>query len=506
MSHLSALQPLDEHNRKLQSNVHPPEWENPVPDGVYNMVVIGGGTAGLVTAAGAAGLGAKVALIERGLLGGDCLNVGCVPSKAILAAARRAAQVRDAEEFGIRVPEGVRIDFAAVMERMRRLRSDISPHDSARRFTEMGIDVFFGQGKFTGTGTIDVNGTELKFKKATIATGARAAAPTIPGLEEVEYLTNETLFSLTTIPKRFGVIGAGPVGVEMAQSFARLGSEVYLVESNGGILPKDDPEAGAAVRRALEKDGVTILSGGRKLRLEKKEGAEVKMIVDGENGYCVEVDRILVAVGRAPNVEGLGMEDVGIEFSKEGVSVNERLETTVKGIFAAGDVCSKYQFTHAADFLARTVIGNALFHARGKAGDLVIPWATYSEPEVGHVGVTPTEAGESGLEIDTFRQDLDGVDRAILSGETEGFVKIHVRKGSDRIVGATVVGPNAGDMIGEITLAMTQGIGLGKLKDVIHPYPTVGEAIRKVGDAYNRTRLTPTVKRWMDRWFAWSRR
>ncbi|MCG8603091.1 MAG: FAD-dependent oxidoreductase, partial [Verrucomicrobiales bacterium] len=283
MGHLSALQPLDEHNRKLQSNVHPPDWENPVPDGVYNMVVIGGGTAGLVTAAGAAGLGAKVALIERGLLGGDCLNVGCVPSKAILAAARRAAQVRDAEEFGIRVPEGVRIDFAAVMERMRRLRSNISPHDSARRFTEMGIDVFLGQGKFTGAGTIDVNGTELKFKKATIATGARAAAPSIPGLEEVEYLTNETLFSLTAIPKRFGVIGAGPVGVEMAQSFARLGSEVYLVESNGGILPKDDPEAGAAVTRALEKDGVTILSGGRKLRLEKKEGADVKMIVDGEN-------------------------------------------------------------------------------------------------------------------------------------------------------------------------------------------------------------------------------
>ena len=506
MTDFAPLEPLDEHNRKLRSQVHPPDWVNPKPEGKYNMVVIGAGTAGLVTAAGAAGLGAKVALIERSLLGGDCLNVGCVPSKAIIAAARRAAQIRDAKEFGIHVPDGFEIDFGAVMERMRKLRADISPHDSAERFRDLGIDVFLGQGKFTSANTITVDDAELKFVKATIATGARAAAPPIPGLDSVEYLTNETLFSLTEIPKRFGVIGTGPIGVEMAQSFARLGSEVFLVESTNGVLPKEDPDAGAIVRKALERDGVRILGNGRDLRVVSGSSGSVRMIVEGDKGYDIEVERLLVAVGRAPNVEGLGLEDIGIDFSQSGIVVDERLQTTVKGIYAAGDVCSKYQFTHAADFMARTVIGNALFLGRSKASRLVIPWATYCEPEVGHVGLTPKEAAEKGVEIDTFTQSLEGVDRAILSGETDGFVKIHVKKGKDEIIGATVVGPNAGDMIGEITLAMSQGVGLGQVKDVIHPYPTIGEAIRKVGDLYNRTRLTPKVKRWMEKWFAWSRR
>jgi pyruvate/2-oxoglutarate dehydrogenase complex dihydrolipoamide dehydrogenase (E3) component len=507
MSHLTPLQPLDEHNRKLQSNVHPTDWINPTPSETYNMVVIGGGTAGLVTAAGAAGLGAKVALIERSLLGGDCLNVGCVPSKAIIAAAKRAARVRDAAEFGVHVRGGVTVDFGAAMERMRKLRSDISPHDSAARFKELGIDVFIGQGKFTSATTIDVDGTELTFRKATIATGARAAAPAISGLDQVDYLTNETLFSLTEIPKRFGIVGAGPVGVEMAQSFARLGSHVFLVESADGILPREDPDAGALVRKALEIDGVTILQHGRELQLSPGEGGGVRLRVDAAGGGFDEtVDQILIAVGRAPNVEGLGLEDVGIAYSGAGVEVNDRLQTSVKNIYAAGDVCSRFQFTHAADFMARTVIGNALFFGRGKESNLVIPRATYCEPEVAHVGVNPKKAKEQGLEIDTFTQELSGVDRAILSGETEGFVRVHLKKGTDKIVGATVVGANAGDMIGELTLAMTNGIGLGKIAKTIHPYPTVGEAIRKVGDLYNRTRLTPKVKAIMEKWLRWSRR
>lgn len=507
METFEAAQPLDAHNQKLLENVHPSDWANPVPAGVYNMVVIGAGTAGLVTAAASAGLGARVALIERSLLGGDCLNVGCVPSKAIIEAARRAAVIRDSEEFGITVPDGVEIDFAAVMERMRKLRSDISPHDSARRFRELGVDVFLGQGKFTSANTIEVEGQELRFKRATIATGARAAAPPIPGLEEVDYLTNETLFSLTELPKRFGIVGAGPIGVEMAQSFARLGSEVYLVESSEGILPREDPDAGAAVRRALERDGVNVLCCGRDLELGRTEGGGVRMKVDAEGeGYDVEVDRLLVAVGRAPNVENLGLEEVGIRYGKDGVEVDDRLETSVKGIYAAGDVCSRFKFTHAADFMARTVIGNALFFGRGKASRLVIPWATYSEPEVGHVGLSPREIEEQGIEVDTFTQDLEGVDRAILAGETDGFVRVHVAKGTDRIVGATAVGPNAGDLIGEITLAMAQGIGLARVKDVIHPYPTIADAFRKTGDAYNRTRLTPRAAKLMGKWFEFLRR
>lgn len=506
MSHLIPLQPLDEHNQKLQSNVHPPDWVNPTPGGPYNMVVIGGGTAGLVTAAGAAGLGAKVALIERSLLGGDCLNVGCVPSKAIIAAAKRAAQVRDAADFGIQIPAGVTVDFGAAMERMRKLRSDISPHDSAQRFKDLGIDVFIGQGKFTSTNTIEVNGTELTFKKATIATGARASAPPIEGIESVDYLTNETLFSLTELPKRFGIIGAGPIGVEMAQSFARLGSGVFLVESSDGILPREDPEASEILRKSLERDGVHILCCGRDLKLQPGEGGGVRLTVETENGgYDETVDQLLVAVGRAPNVEGLGLDEIGVAYSKKGVTVNDRLQTTVKNIYAAGDICSNFKFTHAADFMARTVIGNALFLGRGKNSNLIIPWATYSEPEVAHVGVNPQTAQEEGIDIDSFTQEFSGVDRAILSGETEGFVKIHVKKGTDKIVGATIVGPNAGDMIGEITLAMKHKIGLGKIKDTIHPYPTIGEAIRKVGDIYNRTRLTPRVKAIMTKWLEWTR-
>ncbi|MCB1099815.1 MAG: mercuric reductase [Verrucomicrobiae bacterium] len=507
MKTLPQLQPFDIHNQKLESNVHPRGWKNPTPDGTYNMVVIGGGTAGLVTAAGAAGLGAKVALIERDLLGGDCLNVGCVPSKAIIAAARRAAQVRDAGEFGVNVPAGVTVDFCKVMERMRQLRADISPHDSAARFRDLGIDLYLGRGTFIDAHTIEVGGQKLKFKKACIATGARAAAPPIPGLNEVEYLTNENLFSLTELPKRFGIIGAGPIGCEMAQSFARFGSEVVLVESSGGILPREDPDAARIVQESLVRDGVKLLCCGKQLKLSKAEGGEVLLSVDADDrSYKEVVDQLLVAVGRAPNVEGLGLEAAGIAFTKKGVVVNDRQQTTNPDIYAAGDICSPYQFTHAADFMARNVLRNALFMGRAKASAMVIPWATYTEPEIAHVGLHEKDAKEKGIEIDTFTQRLSDVDRAILSGETDGFVRVHVEKGTDKLVGATVVGANAGDMIGELTLAMTNGVGLGKIANTIHPYPTVAEAIRKVGDLYNKTRLTPRVKNLMTRWLAWSRR
>ena len=504
---LPQLEPSDAHNQRLEANVHPPDWQNPVPDGTYNMVVIGGGTAGLVTAAGAAGLGAKVALIERELLGGDCLNVGCVPSKAILAAARRAAQVRDAGEFGVRVPDGVSVDFRMVMERMRRLRADISPHDSAKRFRDLGVDVYIGGGSFVDGNTIEVAGQKLKFKKACIATGARASAPPIPGLDKVDYLTNETLFSLTELPPKLGIIGAGPIGCEMAQSFARFGSEVALVEAAEGVLPREDADAARVVQSSLEHDGVRVLCCGKKLQLHCVEGGRKRMTVEaGSRGYDEVVDQLVVAVGRAPNVEGLGLEQAGIEYSNKGIVVNDRQQTSNPNIFAAGDICSPYQFTHAADFMARNVLRNALFLGRARASKLVIPWSTYTEPELAHVGLHEREAREKGIEIDTFTQKLDGVDRAILSGETEGFVRVHVRKGKDEIVGATVVGASAGEMIGEITLAMSNGIGLGKIANSIHPYPTVAEAIRKVGDLYNRTRLTPRVQSLMGKWLAWNRR
>ncbi|SFL79567.1 Pyruvate/2-oxoglutarate dehydrogenase complex, dihydrolipoamide dehydrogenase (E3) component [Desulfomicrobium norvegicum] len=505
--HSVKHEPRDEHNRTLESLVHPSGWTNPRPRPVYNLVVIGGGTAGLVCAAGAAGLGAKVALIERDFLGGDCLNFGCVPSKALLRAGRAAAAVRDAGEFGVHVPDGTRVDFGQVMERMRRLRASIAPNDSARRFRDLGVDVFLGQGRFTDAHTVEVGGERLSFVKAVVATGARAAAPPIEGLETVRYLTNETIFSLTELPGRLAVIGTGPVGCELAQAFARFGSEVLLIESSRGLLPKEDRDAAEVVRQALLKDGVKLLCCGKEVRVSGADGNKIRLVADSKAGsYDEVVDELLIAVGRKPNVEGLGLEEAGVAFSAKGVQVDDHLRTTNPDIFAAGDVCSPFQFTHAADFMARTVLRNALFKGRAKVSALTIPWCTYTEPEIAHVGLGERDAMEKGIAVDTFTRSLDEVDRAILEGHTDGFVRVHVRKGTDRIVGATIVANNAGDMISEISLAMTNGLGLGKIANTIHPYPTQGEAIRQVADAYNRGRLTPLVKSLFGYWLSWQRR
>jgi pyruvate/2-oxoglutarate dehydrogenase complex dihydrolipoamide dehydrogenase (E3) component len=503
MPELVQLLPADVYNRQLEANVHPPCWTNPTPSGRYHLVVIGAGTAGLVTAAGAAGLGAKVALIERSLMGGDCLNVGCVPSKGIISAGRIAATIRKARRFGIEVPDSMRVDFPAVMERMRKLRAQISPNDSAQRFRDLGIDVYFGQGRFLDSSTIDVDGTKLNFKRAVIATGARAAAPPIPGLDTVDYWTNETLFSLTQLPGRIGVIGAGPIGCEMAQAFAQFGAKVFLVEAEHGILPREDRDAAEIVQKAIQQDGVELLCCGRDLQLKQAGGIRLTATSHGRK-YDEPVDGLLVAVGRAPNVENLNLDAVGVAYGKKGVQVNDRMQTTNPRIYAAGDICSPYQFTHAADFMARIVIQNMLFKGRSKSSSLTIPWCTYTSPEIAHVGLYEQQAAEQGIAIDTYMQPLRDNDRAILEGDDEGFVKVHVRRGSDRIVGATIVARNAGDLISEITLAMTHGLGLAKIGSTIHPYPTQADAIRRLGDQYNRTRLTPLVKSLFKRWLAWT--
>jgi len=498
------LLPKDEHNSLLESHVHPADWKNPTPIKPYDLVVIGAGTAGLVTAAGAAGLGARVALIERELMGGDCLNVGCVPSKGIIRAARVAATVRDAQPFGIQIPEGTTIDFAQVMTRMRRLRAQISPNDSTQRFTDLGVDVFLGQGTFVDINTISVtekdgSKQELQYKKAVLATGARASAPPIPGLDQVPYLTNENLFSLTELPKRFAIVGAGPIGCEMAQTFARLGSQVTLYGKGGVLLPRDDQDAGSIIVRQFEKDGITMILDSKEMQVTQSESGEIH-ITTAANGKTQEViaDQILIAVGRAPNTEGLNLEGVQVLYDQRGVQVNDHLQTTNPRIFAAGDLCSPYKFTHAADFQARIVIQNALFaigpFGKRKASQLIIPWATYTSPEVAHVGLLPKEAKEMGIEIDTYTQHLADVDRAILEGQDEGFVKVHTKKGSDKILGATIVAENAGDMISELTVAMNGGLGLSQIGASIHPYPTQAEAIRKLGDQFNRTKLTSFSK------------
>jgi pyruvate/2-oxoglutarate dehydrogenase complex dihydrolipoamide dehydrogenase (E3) component len=501
-----SIQPNDVNNRLLVSNVHPPDWANPEPAGRYNLVVVGAGTAGLISAIGAAGLGARVALIEREFLGGDCLNVGCVPSKALIRASRAAAEIRYALDFGVEVPAGTRVKFPDVMDRMRWLRASLSTNDSAARYRGLGVDVFFGEGRFTGTDTVEVGGRVLRFTRAVIATGSRAARPDIPGLAEAGFLTNETVFNLTELPPRLAVIGAGPVGCELAQAFARFGARVSLLGNGPHVMPREDPDAARIVEKQMQRDGVNLFPGCKVVRVAQEGSEKVLHLECGGQRTEVLVDAILVGVGRIPNVQGLGLESAGVAYDeKEGVKVNDRLQTTNRRIFAAGDICSRFKFTHAADAMARVVIQNALFFGRAKASALVIPWCTYTDPEVAHVGLSEAEAKARGIDVQTFTEPMARVDRAVLDGDTVGFVKVHVRAGSDRIVGATVVARHAGEMISELTLAMVGGLGLGKLARTIHPYPTQAEAIKRIADAYNRTRLTPFVKGLFQKWLAWMR-
>ena len=495
------LQPFGEHNRRLASHVHPQDWTAPEPAERYNLVVIGAGTAGLVCAAIAASLGARVALVERRLMGGDCLNVGCVPSKGLIGAARAWHAARRASvDFGGPAVDGDG-DFAAVMERMRRLRANISHVDGAARFRDMGVDVFFGHGRFVAGDTIDVDGTRLRFRRAVIATGGRAAAPSIDGLASVPYLTNETLFSLTERPRRLGVIGAGPIGCEMAQSFARFGSEVTLLSRSSHVLPREDADAARIVEKAMASDGVRILGGAQVSRVDRSaDGIEVTTSGAGGETRCA-VDRLPVAVGRAPNVEDLGLEAAGVDYDRHGIKIDDRLRTTNKKIFAAGDVASRFKFTHTADAQARLVIRNAFFFGRGRASSLTVPWCTYTSPEIAHVGAFSGETADAGVE--TLTLPFEDVDRAVLDGESEGFLRIHLKKGTDRILGGTLVAAHAGDMIGPLALAATHGWGLGKFSSTIFPYPTQGEVFRKAGDLYNRRRLTPTARRLFAAWFRW---
>ncbi|WP_447972923.1 mercuric reductase [Nitrospira sp. Kam-Ns4a] len=509
-----TVHPDDEPNRVLVRNVHPPDWVNPQPAGRYNLVVIGAGPAGLVTAVVAAGLGAKVALIEKHLMGGDCLNVGCVPSKGLIRASRVWAEVQRAEGFGVHVPPGVKYDFAEAMVRMRRLRARISHTDSAHRYRSLGVDVYLGHARFVGPDRVTVEGRAgdrtLTFAKAAICTGARAAAPAIPGLQEAGYLTNETVFSLTDLPRRLGVIGAGPLGCELAQAFARFGSQVYLVEALHGILPNEDRDAAAIVLKSMERDGVSLLCCGKDLAVGTADGGKRLTVESHGRRYDVVVDEILVGVGRAPNVEGLNLEGVGVAYDQTGVKVNARLQTTNPRIYAAGDICSKYKFTHAADAMAQIVIQNALFpHPFGlgsaSAESLIMPWCTFTDPEVAHVGLYEAEARVQGIAIETFTYKLDEVDRAILDGAEEGFARVHVKQGTDKILGATVVAAHAGDLINEFSILMTAGLGLRTLCGTIYPYPTQGEVVKKVANAWRKARFTEGKKRMLTRLFAWMR-
>jgi pyruvate/2-oxoglutarate dehydrogenase complex dihydrolipoamide dehydrogenase (E3) component len=497
------MKPLDSYNQKLIANVHPIDWKNPTPQEEYDLVVIGAGTAGLVVAAGSAGLGIglKIALIEKQYMGGDCLNVGCVPSKCLIRSARVVGELQKSEKLGI-TAQDVTIDFAKVMERMRKIRSDISHHDSAQRFKDLGIDIFFGAASFVDRHTIrvantDLNAnTDLKFKKATIAAGARAVQPDIPGLVAAGFLTNETVFSLTECPKRLAVIGGGPIGCELAQAFHRLGSEVTLIHKNARILNNEDPDAAAILQSQFQQEGLTLLLDATILKVETTSAGKQLTIATANNTHTITVDEILIGAGRQPNIEGLCLDAIGIESSPKGIVVNDYLQTSHSHIYAAGDICMDWKFTHAADFAARIVIKNALFSPFGlgksKLSNLIMPWVTYTSPEVAHVGLYEAQAQTSTT---TITIPMSAVDRAITDGEENGFVKILLRQGSDEILGATIVASHAGEMISEITTAMVNKIGLSKLASVIHPYPTQADGIRKAADAYRKTLLTDRTRK-----------
>lgn len=492
--------PMDAHNQKLVECTHPPDHQNPKPEGPYRMVVIGAGPAGLITALIASSLGAKTALIEKHLMGGDCLQVGCVPSKALLRAARAVAQVKRAGAFGVKVPDGVEVDFPAIMERVRRLRAEIAPEDSVERYREeFGIDVYLGEGRFLGPDSIQVGGETLEFDKACIATGARPFVPPIPGIEGVSVRTNESIFELTELPARLAVLGGGPIGCELSQAFARFGSQVSLLDQAPRVLPREEDEASQLVQDALLEDQVELCLGVQvKAVSQQDDGIHIELDQGGEARTLV-VDEFLVAAGRRPNTD-LDLEKAEVDLAKDGkVQVDDFLGTSNPRIFAAGDVASAYQFTHTADAQAKLVITNAFFSslpfAAKRQSSLNIPWVTYTEPEVAHVGWDQEAAQARGFSTQEFRVPFHEVHRSLLEGETEGYLKVWVEAGTDRILGATMVGPQAGELINEVTLAMDAGMGLGKISDVIHPYPVRAEILKKVASAYKKTTFTPFAKR-----------
>ncbi len=485
-------------------NVSPGNWRNPKPLPAYHLLVIGAGPAGLVAARAAAALGANVALIERHQIGGDCLNDGCVPSKSLIRTGRLLADMRNAENFGGVPPAEFAFDFRAAMLRMRRITARISRTDSAMNLARAGIHLFFGTAHFTGADTVDVDGVALRFKKALIATGSRSMLPDIPGLAEAGYLTNETVFDLQVLPKSLLVIGGGPLGCELAQVFARFGSRTLISHREPLFLPLEERDAAQLVSDALARDGVEIHLNSTVTKVSVEGEQKVVEMVNDGNKATTRVEQILTGIGRMPAVQGLNLEAAGVAYdAAAGIHVDDFLRTSNPRIFAAGDVCLPHAFTNTADASARIVVRNALFLGRQRMSALTIPWCTYTDPEVAHVGLYVKEARRRRIPVRTFTIPMHDVDRAIADGEEDGFVKIHVREGSDKILGATIVARHAGEMINSISLAMVAGIGLRELAKVVQAYPTQGAAIRQAADAYVRTRLTPLLfslaRRWLHR-------
>ena len=472
-------------------------------EGVYNVVVIGAGTAGLVTAAGTAGLGGRVALIERNLMGGDCLNFGCVPSKALISSARLIQQIRDAEKWGLDHQQP-QFAFEKIFDRMRARRAKIAPNDSQERFESLGVDVFRGEARFVSPHEIEVNGQKLRARNFVIATGSRAAIPEIEGINTIPYFTNETIFDeLKERPESMIVLGGGPIGCELAQTFRRFGVKMTILQRGDQLLPREDRDVAEFIERRLINEGVRIIKNADARSLATSDAGKVALeFLDRQSGRIAErtffTDALLIAIGRTPNFRRLDLKSAGVNVNQSGMCVNDYLQTSQRHIYAAGDVIGPFLFTHMADAQARVIVRNILVpfqFLRQKMDYSVVPWCTYTDPEVAHVGLGEKEAKQKNVEHDLFVVPLEDLDRAVVESEDAGFVKVLTAKGSDKILGAIMVGPHAGDLVHEFALAMKAGIGLGTVASTIHAYPTFAELARKAGDKYNKTRLTPRAKK-----------
>lgn len=468
--------------------------------GRYNVVIIGAGTAGLVTAAGTAGLGGRVALVEAAKMGGDCLNYGCVPSKALVSTSKLIQGIRDAEAHGLDAMEP-RFRFERVFEHMRERRARIAPNDSVERFTELGVDVFEARARFASPHEVELDdGTRLEGAHFVIATGTRPFVPPIPGIQDVPFFTNESFFDKQeTAPESLIVLGGGPIGCEMGQVMSRLGVQVTVLTDVRRLLPRDDHDASAVVQEAFAAEGIEVVTGCRVGGFRQERNGDITAEMDGDCGArTVTASRLLVATGRSPNVHNLGLDAAGVRYdARQGVPVDASLRTNVRHIYACGDIAGPYRFTHTADYQARLVVRNILLPAplpRAKADYTYVPWVTYVDPEVAHFGLREEDADSKGIAIDVHRHLNDDLDRAITESSTRGFVKVVTRRGKDTILGATVCAPRGGEILHEIMVAAKHGIGLAALSSTIHGYPTWAQAAQRVADAYQRTRLTPRAK------------
>ena len=477
-----------------------------------NLVVIGAGAGGLVSAYIAAAVKAKVTLVEGHKLGGDCLNYGCVPSKALIRSAKMAKQLRQASELGVTQATG-HVDFAAVMARIQNVIRRIEPHDSVERYTALGVQVLQGHARIVSPWLVEVTGADgqkqtLSTRSIVIASGASPLVPPIPGLADTGYLTSDTVWGLTDLPQRLVVLGGGPIGCELAQSFARLGSQVTQVEMAPHLMGREDAEVAALVEASLRADGVTVLTGHRAVRCETVAGQKRLIVQQGDQEVAIPFDQLLCAVGRSPRVTGFGLEELGIPLTpRKTIQTNAYLQTLYPNIYAVGDVAGPFQFTHTAAHQAWYAAVNALFgrFKRFKADYTVIPWATFTDPEVARVGLSEAEAQEQGIAVEVTRYGIDDLDRAIADGTAHGFVKVLTEPGKDRILGVTIVGEHAGDLLAEFVLAMKHGLGLNKILGTIHIYPTLAEANKYAAGEWKRAHAPQGLLRWVERFHGWQR-